>query len=343
MHWMGQLTATVAAFGLLARYLSPELFWPPAVFVLLLPFLLLLTLVYALYCLLRRRWSSIWWPALVLSGSLPVLALLLATGKSGTATTISPGPQLTIVTGNQRIFRTADFTTVDSATVYEQFAAFGADVLLLQEVLPIRYPQSFIPSIHRASGLADRHQQLGTTLATYGDGITEVSTHFLPPNEYNGFVVSDIPTALGTIRFVNAHLESNKISDLSERVGGTASLTDQGETVLRMLRGYGHATRRRAEQAAEIRRVVEESPYPVIVGGDFNDVPSSYTYRALLSPRLRDSWLKRGRGLGTTFTGRLPGLRIDYLLVDTSLQVRQIERLGAEWSDHRPLRVMVGR
>ena len=330
-----------AAFGLMARYVSPLVFWPPAVAALLLPPLLLLTSVILIFFLLRKQWRSALHPALVLCFAVPVLNYLLA--WSSPAAVAADTPTLVVVTGNQRAFRSSDRETVDTTRVEEAVGSFGADILLLQEALPSRYRQSFIPTIRRAGKFADRHQQAGTTIATYANGLAPVSSHFVSPNEYNGFVVSDIETALGKIRIINAHLESNQISDMSEHISSQESIGDRTETFGKMLQGYGRASRARARQATEIRKAVEESPYPVVLGGDFNDVPSSYTYREMLSPRLRDAWSVAGSGLGPTFTGKLPGLRIDYFLVDTSLQVVNIERLAARWSDHRPVRLTVAR
>jgi len=49
----------------------------------------------------------------------------------------------------------------------------------------------------------------------------------------------------------------------------------------------------------------------------------------------------KGFGPGTTFTGPLPGLRIDFLLVDTSFTINEIERFDTGYSDHLGLRVEI--
>lgn len=335
----GQLLTLAAAFGLLARYVSPEVFWPPAIVALALPLLLLSTLLFLCFLLLRRSWAKLVFPALVLLASVPLVGHLWA--WPGADLTIGASPTLTLVTNNQRAFRSADGSGVDSMMVRRMIAFFGADALLLQEILPTRYPQNFAPSILEAGKFDDYHQSGKTTIATYGNRLTPVSAHFAEHNEYNGFIISDMDTELGKIRLINAHLESNQISDMSERITEEGSLAERTETLGKMLRGYGRAAGVRARQATEIRRLVEGSPYPVILGGDFNDVPSSYIYKEMLSARLYDAWSARGSGLGTTFTGKLPGLRIDYFMVDTSLSVVNIERLASRWSDHRPLRMVV--
>jgi endonuclease/exonuclease/phosphatase (EEP) superfamily protein YafD len=339
---IGSLTALAAAFGLLARYVSPQLFWPPAIVALLLPALLLLTALYLALQLVRRRYRMAVLPGLVVLASLPLLGHLFAFPAptvpiaSGTS-----APTLSVLTANQRFYRDAWGNGVEEELVRRTAQAYDADVLMLQEVRALQYPDGTTYDLGRILGYPDRHQLVKTYLGTLAEELTPVAAHFTPPNEYNGYLVTDVDTELGTIRFINAHLESNQISGMTKGIGEGNAVSSRLKTFGNMLAGYGRATRRRAEQAAEIRRAVEESPHPVVVGGDFNDVPSSFTYKEMLSPRLYDIWTEHGYGLGTTFTGPLPGLRIDYLLVDTSLSVVEVERLESPWSDHRPLRAVL--
>ena len=72
------------------------------------------------------------------------------------------------------------------------------------------------------------------------------------------------------------------------------------------------ANKNRAHQAEEIQRHIDGSPYPVILCGDFNDTPLSYTYRQL-SRKLTDSFIEKGRGIGNTYIGGFPSFRIDYV------------------------------
>ncbi len=339
---IGNLVALTAAFGLLARYVPPQVFWPPAVVALLLPGLLILTFIFLIFSLTRRRrWKWAVLPLVVLAFSFPLLEQLFAWPHADPAALPSDAPKVTFVTGNQRLFRDAEALNIDSSAVAHAFVSYGADVAVLQEVRPPSYGLNYVDAIRADKRLQSSHQKAGTLIATYGADITPVTSSFTPPNEYNGFIVSDVETEIGTLRVINAHLESNQISGMTEGIRGGNSYPDRLETFGRMLTGYGRATRLRAQQADEIRTLVETSPHPVVLGGDFNDVPSSYTYNKITTPRLQDAWVARGAGLGATFTGPLPGLRIDYFLVDTSLTVVSIERLAPLWSDHRPLRMVV--
>lgn len=337
----GNLIALAAAFGLLARYVSPQIFWPPAIIALLLPALLLATLVFFILEIVRRRWRPAVLPGLVLAFSLSIVGRLFAWPHNGHAHDPA-APTLTVMTGNQRMFRSSGGKNTPPPDVEAFFNQANADVAMLQEIWPERRKENYIAAIRSGLHLRHRHQEPKTYLATYAGKIDEVAAYF-QNSDYNGILVSDVKTDLGIIRFINTHLQSNKISGMAEGIRGEESVSDQVTTLGQMLAGYGRTTRRRAEQAKQIRLLVEESPYPVILGGDFNDVPSSYAYNVMLAPRLRDAWAVAGAGLGETFTGPLPGLRIDYFMVDTSLTVLGIERIDSPWSDHRMLRLKVGK
>jgi endonuclease/exonuclease/phosphatase (EEP) superfamily protein YafD len=56
----------------------------------------------------------------------------------------------------------------------------------------------------------------------------------------------------------------------------------------------------RGAQADILHQKITESPYPVIVCGDFNDVPNSYTYFKVRDD-LQDAFLKKGSRHGPHF------------------------------------------
>lgn len=92
-----------------------------------------------------------------------------------------------------------------------------------------------------------------------------------------------------------------------------------------------------AHQAEIVQEEVSKTAGPVMVAGDFNDVPLSYTYRTVRGNRLQDAWLQRGLGLGRTFSAISPTLRIDYLLPDKRFQVEAVKVYRAKELQHFPL------
>jgi len=77
--------------------------------------------------------------------------------------------------------------------------------------------------------------------------------------------------------------------------------------------------------------------YPVIICGDFNDVPGSYAYRKIKGD-LADAFEAKGAGLGRTYRNIFPTLRIDYILFDeNALKPIGYSRRNVDLSDHFPV------
>lgn len=333
---LGNGLAAVTAAGLLARFVPPDIWWPPAVIALLLPGLILLTFLFALWGLYQRRWTAAFLPVVVSLAVLPMFNRLFSLSVS--SATEAPTAHVTLLTANVRMFKNAAFQSIDPALRTRFMKEAAPDILLLQEA-----HDQIVPAVQQATGLQRRHQPRKKTIATYADNVKFISDKFQRSGRVNGILVTDVTTDIGVIRVINAHLQSNRISDEADDIGSDADVGKEIDRAESMLRSYGRAAGIRAKQAEDIRRMVRESPHPVIVGGDFNDVPSSYTYQRIRTDRLRDAWADHGFGIGTTFTGPLPFLRIDFLLVDKSLTIHEVERVETGFSDHRGLRVVVSK
>jgi endonuclease/exonuclease/phosphatase family metal-dependent hydrolase len=90
---------------------------------------------------------------------------------------------------------------------------------------------------------------------------------------------------------------------------------------------------KRGEQARLVRDALDKSPYPAILCGDFNDVPNSYTYFHIRKD-WQDAFLATSLGIGRTYLGVAPTLRIDYILPDKNMNIRQFDMVDENLSDH---------
>lgn len=159
----------------------------------------------------------------------------------------------------------------------------------------------------------------------------------------NVSIWADLKIEKRTVRVYNVHLQSNKVTSDTQRVIKDSDLQDEQtwRDITRVLRKVGGATSIRAGQAATLRDLMAASPYPVILCGDFNDTPNSYVYD-LLAEGLTDTFRERGAGLGTTFGGAIPFLRIDYVLADPTLKVYDCRVPRNPVSDHYPVVAVLG-
>ncbi len=160
-------------------------------------------------------------------------------------------------------------------------------------------------------------------------------------NPFNFCIYSDIAINADTIRLFNVHLESIRLSkedylyvaDLPKAADNQELFTENSRKILRK---FKRAFINRGPQARHVKQLIDKSPYKVILCGDLNDTPSSYTYHQL-STNLNDAFKESGRGIGMTYAGSLPSFRIDYILHDESFQSLNFKTLRNAYSDHYPI------
>ena len=148
----------------------------------------------------------------------------------------------------------------------------------------------------------------------------------------------DVEIKAKPVRIYNVHLQSTRIKPIANRVIKKGNIQEkQTWKDIRYLFGrIKHNNRLRADQALTVAKHMNKSPHPLVLCGDFNDTPQSYTYH-VLSRKLQDSFRAKGRGLGTTFAGSIPALRIDYILTDPKSIVGSCRIPKSNLSDHYPV------
>ena len=145
---------------------------------------------------------------------------------------------------------------------------------------------------------------------------------------------ADVETPAGMVRVFNVHLQSLHFDHADYDAVEEGPSREEGARLWGLIT---NASKARALQAQELVRRMEESPYPVIVAGDFNDTPMSYAMHALRGSRVEDTFVAASWGSGGTHLGAIPGLRIDGILADTTLQCVSHDTHRVELSDHRPV------
>ena len=154
----------------------------------------------------------------------------------------------------------------------------------------------------------------------------------------NSGIFTDILFKKDTIRVFNFHLESVRFSNadyqfVSEFIDPEAQIQTSSKIIFWKLK---NAFIKRAEQAKVVADFIRKSPYPVIVCGDFNDTPASFVYRTI-SKNLNDAFIETGKGIGSTYAGDLPFLRIDFILHSPVLEAFKYKIFDCNYSDHFPV------
>ena len=152
-------------------------------------------------------------------------------------------------------------------------------------------------------------------------------------------LMTDIDINGTTIRLINVRLASLWLSpDDIETLNNIRMFKITGTNIKAIVKRIGIAFSKRAVQADTLNKIAERSPYPVIICGDFNDTPASYTYRKT-GKKLNDAFIEAGRGTGGTYNGKLPSYRIDYILFDPAFEAFNFKRGIVNYSDHYPVSV----
>lgn len=92
----------------------------------------------------------------------------------------------------------------------------------------------------------------------------------------------------------------------------------------------------RTAQAQQVKEFIAASPYATLIVGDLNDTPLSYTYRQL-AKGFKDAFKEKGKGVGITYGGAVPGLRIDYILASKEIDFTSYDCPKVHLSDHYPI------
>ena len=147
-------------------------------------------------------------------------------------------------------------------------------------------------------------------------------------------VIFDVDIEGQIIRFVGVHLQSNSVSPKDYQTLIHSDLNEEYKTyALAFIHRLKKQSQLRTVQTQTILETIDDSPYPVIILGDFNDTPQSYTYKQLLKGR-RDAFIEQGSGWGATYLKPLPFLRIDYILHDEELICTHYQSSSSIKSDH---------
>ncbi len=154
-------------------------------------------------------------------------------------------------------------------------------------------------------------------------------------------IYTDLLVNKDTIRVYNMHLQSINFGyddiHFVETMLNEEEAQNEIESSKNILRRMKRAYTRRAGQADAIAKHMSTCKYPMIICGDFNDTPISFTYN-ILTENMNDAFQESGSGFGKTFINPLPIPRIDYILHSNVLKSWEFKTIETEgMSDHYPI------
>lgn len=212
-----------------------------------------------------------------------------------------------------------------------------SDILLLQECPPsaAKKLQAHLPN-HQL------YQPKGLSLAIFSKTPISASGIINKENSSNGSVWIDTEINGQPLRIYNSHLLSYRVTQTTSDLIDSPDITDERTwtDVKWIAAKIRDMSKLRSKQVTEISEHINQTNKPIVLGGDFNDTPVSNTYRRLSSD-FTDSFCAAGKGVGTTYAGKIPLLRIDYIFADASFEVVDHEVINSSISDHYPIKSVI--
>ncbi|MCM8761917.1 MAG: endonuclease/exonuclease/phosphatase family protein, partial [Candidatus Omnitrophica bacterium] len=163
----------------------------------------------------------------------------------------------------------------------------------------------------------------------------------------NAWIYSDACIGKDTIRIFNLHGASVKLKHLdyvyiekllNEKKPDYRSHHKPGnEKIFEISQKVIKAMKYRQQQVDTLIKTIQQTPYPIILCCDLNDIPNSYVYEKI-THHLHDAYTTSGTNGGTTYLGPIPFLRIDYIFFTPhSLVNHSFHTLNYKLSDHKPI------
>ncbi|MCW3108617.1 MAG: hypothetical protein JWQ09_3123 [Segetibacter sp.] len=344
----------------LTPYISPVLFWPMAFLALGFPYLAVVILILAFFWIFIRKKVALFLFLLFFAGFQNLFATFALNPSPKSGHTKDTG-SLRVLTWNVRGFDNpsvgGDTANSVRSKMFNYITKVNPDVLCIQEFAEHLIPGTFSNTaelkklgyvyFYRTDEIP-RHYPYGTVLS--GSAIfsripiIDSAKTMLGDPSYPEYIASvDVLLQNKRVRIFTTHFKSINLfanpADTSNKVifYGDSTFVYEG-TKFEKLKAFAQAHSREALIAKD---AIAKSPFPVIIGTDMNSVPTSYPYH-VMSEGLQDAFKLNGWGLGTSI-GDLPKtLRIDFLLVDKKLAIKNFRKDEIHLSDHFPQFIDVG-
>ena len=313
------------AFALLLSYIlpffSPEKFAQLAILSLLVPILIIINIGFVIFWMIKFKKEFLLSTIALLIGFKFVNSLY----KFPSEPIVDEKKGISLMSYNVKMFNL--YQWIDDKNTNTKIVSFikneNADILCLQE-----YHASEQKNIHykyRYIKTNEDRSKIGQAIFSKYRIINSGSLNF--KNSGNNAIFADIVIKKDTIRVYNIHLESVKINPFKEYFG------EQDTQRLRLR--FEKAFKKQVAQTQLILDHQKTTTLKTIICGDFNNTSFSWVHRQLKMEK-KDAFDEFGTGFGQSFDYPFP-LRIDFILVDESIEITQFKTFKVNYSDHFPV------
>jgi len=330
LFFLNIILACAMLVGFALPYIAPKQIPILAVLTLGLPILLLINIIFLFYWAVQLK-RQLWLSLLFLILGFPFFKLLY---KVSDSVKDVESNDLTILSYNVHLFNKFEWmpdldVTTDINNFIEQI---NPDVVCLQEFTPInkklmaQYPYQHVVT-------KGKNIESGLAIFSKYPFVNTGNLNF--KNTFNNTIFADILVNGQPVRIYTMHLESLGIAtDLSDNV---ESLAEGESKSKRIFKKAQTAFLDQQEQAETILKHRQGINFPVIITGDMNNSAFSYAYKTIRG-NLNDAFVEAGQGFGKSYNFKLFPFRIDYILVDKNLEIKEFKTFNEiKKSDHYPI------
>jgi endonuclease/exonuclease/phosphatase family metal-dependent hydrolase len=236
--------------------------------------------------------------------------------------------------------------------MFELIAQKNADILCFQEFYEpadssksnIRYIQHQLgyPYYYFSKSYRNRFTKYETGVVIFSKfPILATAQQRISPDsvqQTESLISADVEFRGNRIRIFTTHLQSVLFKSKDFRNveiirNAEDSMLEASRSLVKKLK---YALGLRGYQADIVRRQLDSCNYPLIICGDFNDVPNSYSYFHIRG-KLQDAFIAKCFGIGRSYIQISPTLRIDYIFPSQDFTIVQSMKQVSPYSDHHAM------
>ena len=292
------------------------------------PIIYMVLLIVSLYWVLRWKWSIVIFSLIfVIIGSLSVKRYYRIDFKQKPQTNIKNCTKVVCY----------NIANNDSDSIVSALKAHNPNILCLQEYVSAskeRWNELGEKYTSTANGSLDFSCEIFTKYRILKQGLIDSLPRF-------NAIWADLLISKDTVRVINLHLKSTTITaqDMQFVEGHEYVLDTARNSKLKSIADkLAENNIFRSAQAKKVEEfIIASQPRKMIVCGDFNDVPLSYSYN-LIAQSLVDTFIAAGSGYTYTFNGFFKLLAIDHMLTTEHFDILSYEvDYSMNYSDHYPI------
>jgi endonuclease/exonuclease/phosphatase family metal-dependent hydrolase len=324
-------------------YINPSIVSFPALFGLAYPYIVAANIIMALVWVIFRKWLAML-SVFVIAFGFGYMHSFIRFRNHGNEI----HHDLKVMSYNVRLFNMYEDAEKNSYwKMIQLMKKEDPGILCIQEYFVRGNPSTAGQKLHDGLGSSlQTHIKLVKSGASSYYGIVTLTRYpvinrgnIVHPGSSSLTIFTDIVVDTDTFRIYNNHLQSFRLRHIEGNLLSEIAGNDPGgsmDNIAGLYRSLSEGFESRSIQVDRVRRHIETSPYPVIVAGDFNDTPISYTYHRMRRG-LKDAFVEAGYGAGFTYRGKYPPNRIDYILYNEEIDCNDFDIVKVRYSDHYPI------